>query len=239
MEAQAGGEKAGASGEACGIPAQADSYVFAVSWQPAFCETKPNKPECRIDDPKAYQATHFTLHGLWPNKTGCGKNYGYCGTVKYQPANFCDYPKVTLSPEVREKLAVVMPGVGSGSCLERHEWYKHGSCQNRTADQYYGLATALVRQFNDSGISKFMSEHIGKQASLEDFRAALDSGLGVGASTRAKLGCKDGTLVDIYLNLPAELSPGANLKDLIAQGPLAPADNSCKNGFRIDPIGQR
>ena len=231
-------KKAATSGGACGIPSQADSYVFAVSWQPAFCESKPDKPECRIDDPKVYQASHFTLHGLWPNKTSCGTNYGYCGTVKIQPANFCDYPEVSLSPDVRDKLAVVMPSVVSGSCLERHEWHKHGSCQSGTADQYYAQATALVHQFNDSGLSQFMSEHIGKQVSLEGFRATLDASLGPGASQHAKLGCKNGMLVDIYLSLPAELKPDANLKDLLALAPQAPADNSCKSGFRVDPIGQ-
>jgi len=226
------------AGEACGVPAQADGYVFAVSWQPAFCESKPDKPECKIDDPKVYQATHFTLHGLWPNKTRCGTNYGYCGPVKQKPADFCDYPQVSLSAEVRDKLAVVMPSVGSGSCLERHEWYKHGTCQNGTADEYYAQATALVHEFNDSGIAKFMSERLGKPVSLEAFRAALDASLGAGTSKHAKIGCKDGLLVDIYLNLPAELKPGASLKELIAQGTDAPADNSCKNGFRVDPIGQ-
>ncbi|MFM8330946.1 MAG: ribonuclease T2 family protein, partial [Candidatus Methylumidiphilus sp.] len=228
----------GAAGAACSLGGQADSYVFAVSWQPAFCESKPDKPECSIDDPKVYQATHFTLHGLWPNKTACGTNYGYCGAVKDKPAEFCGYPAVELSPEVRSQLAIVMPSVASGSCLERHEWHKHGTCQSGTPDQYYALATRLVREFNDSGAAAFMAEHIGQQVSLEDFRAALDQGLGAGASRHAKLGCKDGLLVDIYINLPAELKPDASLKDLLAQSPDAPADKTCASGFRVDPIGQ-
>jgi ribonuclease T2 len=239
VAAAAGGDGPGPAGAACGVPAQADGYVFAVSWQPAFCESQPSQPECNINDPNAYQATHFTLHGLWPNKTGCGRNYSYCGPVKTPPANFCAYPHVALSPEVRNKLAVVMPSVGAGSCLERHEWHKHGTCQNGTADQYYGQAAALVQQFNDSGIAKFMGGRIGRQVSLAEFRAALDAGLGEGASKRTKIGCKDGLLVDVYLSLPAELKPGASLKDLLAQGPRAPADYSCKNGFRVDAIGQQ
>jgi ribonuclease T2 len=233
------GNKAPAPGAACSIAAQADGYVFAVSWQPAFCESKPDKPECSITDAKAYQATHFTLHGLWPNKTSCGTNYGYCAEVKTKPANFCDYPPVSLSPEVKTKLAEVMPSVSSNSCLERHEWHKHGTCQSSTANEYYERATALVRQFNDSGISQFISSRIGQTVSLEEFRTAMDADLGAGASKRAKIGCsKDGLLVDIYINLPAELKPDASLKELIAQAPEASADNSCKNGFRVDAIGQ-
>jgi ribonuclease T2 len=228
----------GAAGAACGLGGQADSYVFAVSWQPAFCESKPDKPECSIADPQVYQATHFTLHGLWPNKNACGTNYGFCGEVKVKPAEFCDYPAVGLSPEVRSQLAIVMPSVASGSCLERHEWHKHGTCQSGTPDQYYALATRLVREFNDSGIAAFMAKHIGQQVGLQAFQDALDKGLGEGASRHAKLGCKDGLLVDIYMNLPAELKPDASLKELLAQSAPAPADNTCKSGFRVDPIGQ-
>jgi ribonuclease T2 len=40
--------------------------VLSVSWQPAFCETKRNKPECATESPDRFDATHFTLHGLWP-----------------------------------------------------------------------------------------------------------------------------------------------------------------------------
>ena len=228
----------GAAGAACGLSGQADSYVFAVSWQPAFCESKPDKPECSITDPKVYQATHFTLHGLLANKNACGTNYGFCGEVKVKPAEFCAYPAVGLSPEVRSQLAVVMPSVGSGSCLERHEWHKHGTCQSGTPDQYYALATRLVHEFNDSGVAKFMAGRIGQQVSLQEFRDTLDQSLGKGASQRAKLGCKDGLLVDIYMNLPAELKPDSSLKDLLAQSAPAPADNTCNSGFRVDPIGQ-
>jgi ribonuclease T2 len=234
---QASSAKEGGGG-ACSITNEADSYVFAVSWQPAFCENKPEKPECRITDPKAYQATHFTLHGLWPNKTSCGTNYGFCGSVKIPPRDFCEYPAVELSKTVYDKLAEVMPSASSGSCLERHEWYKHGTCQSRAADQYYSQAVDLVRQFNDSGISKFMSEHIGQQVSLNEFRTVLNQSLGEGASKHAKLGCKNGLLVDIYLSLPADLKAGSNLKDLLPKAPIAAFDSSCKNGFLVEAIGQ-
>src|ERR1700727_84876 len=41
-------------------------YVLSVSWQPAFCETKRDKTECATQSPERFDATHFTLHGLWP-----------------------------------------------------------------------------------------------------------------------------------------------------------------------------
>ena len=177
---------------------------------------------------------------MWPNKTSCGTHYGFCGAVKEKAKtdSFCVYPEVALSPEVKAKLAEVMPSVGAGSCLERHEWHKHGSCQSGSADEYYALATSLVHQFNDSGVSKFISGRLNQHVSLEEFRAAMDADLGPGASKHAKIGCKDGLLVDIYLSLPAALKPDAKLKDLLAQAPEAPADNTCNAGFLVDPIGQ-
>src|SRR3546814_1497468 len=46
--------------------AAADFFVLAVSWQPAFCETRPAKPECVTQDEDRFDASHFALHGLWP-----------------------------------------------------------------------------------------------------------------------------------------------------------------------------
>lgn len=232
-----GGGGTAASGDICHVAGNADSYVFALSWQSAFCESKPDKPECQISDPKVYQATHFTLHGLWPNKNGCGINYDYCGSVKAKPSgSFCDYPDVALAAQTRKDLTVVMPGVAS--CLERHEWHKHGTCQKETPDRYFELAASLVRQFNDSGVAQFMTRRLGQRVGPNDFRAVLNAGLGAGADRHVKLGCKDGLLVDVQLSLPADVRPNADLKALLAKGPAAPADNSCKNGFRVDAIGQ-
>src|SRR6266536_5805604 len=40
--------------------------VLALSWQPSFCETHSSKPECAAETAASFEATHFTLHGLWP-----------------------------------------------------------------------------------------------------------------------------------------------------------------------------
>ncbi len=41
-------------------------YTLAVSWQPAFCEARTRTPECRSQTPGRFDASHFSLHGLWP-----------------------------------------------------------------------------------------------------------------------------------------------------------------------------
>jgi len=57
-------------GQGKAAPSGKPEYVFALSWQPAFCETKSSKTECRAQNPNEFDATNFTLHGLWPQPNG-------------------------------------------------------------------------------------------------------------------------------------------------------------------------
>ena len=50
-------------------------FVLAISWQPAFCETRPEKPECDSQTPDRFDAANFALHGLWPQP----RSRDYCG----------------------------------------------------------------------------------------------------------------------------------------------------------------
>lgn len=230
-----------ATGPACRVAGRADSHVLALSWQPAFCETRRHRiaefPECRIDDPRAWQAGHFTLHGLWPNQRECGKDYGFCGEVKRKEDDFCDYPQVELLNETRAALALVMPSVTAGSCLERHEWHKHGTCQTGLSDdEYYALSVDLTHQFNDAGMAYFVNRRLGEAVRTEDFLARLDAVLGAGARQRVALDCQDGLLVEVRIALPLEIPPGEDLERLLAAA--APSGGSdCGDAFRVDPIG--
>ncbi|UJP04581.1 MAG: ribonuclease T, partial [Nitrosomonas sp.] len=227
----------GNSGGNCDTAGQADSYVLALSWQPAFCETKPDKAECRITDPKVYQARHFALHGLWPNKKNCGTHYGFCGDIKKQKNDFCDYPAVQLDNDTRASLAEVMPSVTAGSCLERHEWHKHGTCQGWSITEYFDVSADLVRQFNDSGMAYFMNRRIGQQVRSEDFINRAAAVLGLAARDRIKLNCSQGMLVEIQLNLSADLAAGTDLEKLLANAPVQGKSN-CGDTFLVDAIGQ-
>lgn len=221
----------------CSKAGYADSYVLALSWQPAFCEIKANKPECSVTDPDVYQARHFTLHGLWPNQKQCGIDYGFCGEVKQKQEDFCNYPAVDLDTASRDSLAEVMPSVSAGSCLERHEWHKHGTCQAHwSVQQYYELSADLTRQFNDSGMAYFMNRRIGQVVRTEDFVNRLAAVLGEAARNRIKLICKQDMLVEVQLMLAANLSLGHDLEALIATAPLQ-AGSECGSTFRVDPIG--
>ena len=230
---QSGGEQRGS----CNTPGLEDSYVLALSWQPAFCDTHRNKPECQIDDKKSYQARNFTLHGLWPNKASCGKNYGFCGDVRSSPGDFCDYPMLQLFTEVRAELSVVMPSAAAGSCLQRHEWFKHGTCQlDWSMDKYFETAVELTQQFNESGIAYFINRHIGKTVSEKDFINKVDCAQGTDAHKRLELTCKSGYLVDVYIHLPGTIKESDDLGSLMQQG-QGDFKSNCGGQFKIDPIG--
>jgi ribonuclease T2 len=238
LQVVAGGGGNGSGGSsACHTAGLAENFKLALSWQPAFCEDHPSKPECAITDTQTYQARNFTLHGLWPNKSSCGINYDYCGEVTRQPGDMCDYPALQLYTAVKEALKTVMPSAAAGSCLERHEWHKHGTCQSQwSIDEYFEHSVDLTRQFNESGVAYYMARRIGQTVSEEEFLNRVDCALGSGARQRVQLNCVDGNLVDIYINLPAQMAANEDLGALMSRAEPSFRSN-CNGRFRIDPIG--
>jgi ribonuclease T2 len=212
-----------------------DSYVLALSWQPAFCESHRSKKECAINFDASYQkAGNFTLHGLWPNREACGTNYGNCEHQRRQ-RDFCQYPAIEMSPEVVKQLRQAMPG--TASCLERHEWWKHGTCQlDWDSSQYFEVALDLTGQFNDSGMKKYMAGNMGNRVKTDDFLKQVDNALGAGASERLQVLCTGGKLTDVYISLPARILPGARLNELVMR---AQPDfrSTCGDSFTIDAVG--
>jgi len=224
----------------CQTAGQEDSYVFAVSWQPAFCEGHSGKPECAVTDPNVYQAKNFTLHGLWPNKQSCGTGYGFCGSIKKKLKSFCDYPMVPMSSSTYDELEVVMPSAAAGSCLQRHEWYKHGTCQTEwTADAYFDTAMGLLKDFNN-GVAPFVDSNIGKSVSTVSFFKVIDEAFGKDAHQRMQISCFDNQLVDVYMALPENLPDNSSLKVLIQQSEnkYSKPNKNCGASFKIDAIGQ-
>ncbi|MCV6590920.1 MAG: ribonuclease T2 [Marinobacterium sp.] len=229
----------------CDTPNTYDSHVLAISWQPAFCEGKPTKPECKTLDTGRYDADHFTLHGLWPNKNSCGINYSACGAVKQSFQSFCDYPAMNLDDIVRENLSVAMPGARYGSCLQRHEWWKHGVCRDADPNAYFNLSMALLRQINLSDFRlNFIKPNIGKTVQRSDFETEFDNSFGDGASERLKLSCnRANKLTEIQMALPKVLYKDGQpqpLSDLFAQTPAnAPGNRgSCGSSFELDLAGE-
>ncbi|WP_419419661.1 ribonuclease T2 family protein [Legionella sp. D16C41] len=198
------------------VPGMADSYVLALSWQPGFCQTygyEAGKPECLHLSPNSYQASHLVLHGLWPNQADCGQSYGFCGITPQ--ANHCDYPALNFSEKVANLLKLLMPSFAVGSCLERHEWYKHGSCQILSNDDYFSLALRLTQEMQATLFGDYLHNHLGQRVPLTQLRQVIEQSFGKNAPNKVYLGCKNGYLVDIFVQLPALIPFNEPLSSLI------------------------
>lgn len=215
-------------------PGFADSYVLALSWQPGFCQTygyDAGKPECQHLPAQSYQASHLVLHGLWPNQHSCGDHYGFCGVQA--AANHCDYAPVSLSDKVSGQLRTLMPAYSAGSCLERHEWNKHGSCQSLSSDDYFGLATRLTREADQTPLALYLRDHIGHRVTRDLLRDKVRQSFGVEATRKVYFGCKNGLLVDVYIQLPAIMPDDASLTHLIDEAPEFARYEGCPESIGI------
>ncbi len=213
-------------------------YVLAMSWQPAFCEGLPNKVECRRQTPQSFEATHFTLHGLWPQP----RRAVFCGVDKAVATadNAHDWealPEVKLSPETRNALDQVMPG--TQSFLERHEWIKHGTCYpGGEPEAYFRDSIRILGEINSSPVQAFVAANVGQTVQSSELRAKFEEAFGPGAGDRVRVSCKtDGgrqLITEITVGLAGDIPSGAAIKDLIAGA--RPTDPGCPRGL-IDPAG--
>ncbi len=192
--------------------------LLAISWQNAFCQMHQNKRECRNVKPTAYAASHFTLHGLWPqprNNVNCQGN-----------------PKVRLDKALYQELLVVMPAAKSG--LQNHEWKKHGTCYGKKADAYFEDSIALVKQINASAVRELFKRNVGRQLSKKNVMLAFDKAFGKGAGRKVKMMCKKGLITELQINLEGKIDPETNLKELLKGAKNA--RGGCMKG-RVDAVG--
>ncbi len=224
--------------KSCDRAGNADSYVLALSSQPGFCETygyEAGKPECRKLSKDSYQANHLTLHGLWPNMNFCGQRYGFCNVTPQ--TNHCDYEPLSLAPQIASELKKLMPSFNYGSCLERHEWNKHGSCQFLSVDDYFSLAMRLTKEVDNSPLGNYLTNHQGQAVRLSVLRDMIDKTFGSSNREKIYLGCKNNVLVDIYIQLPADLNV-ASIVDLVNEAPNNHARDLCGKTVIISHFNQ-
>jgi len=216
----------------CQIANQNDAYVLAVNWQPGFCKNRKNHPECDAIATDSIALTNFSLHGLWPNKKSCNSNYAFCDAqVPSERPTMCDLPTVTVNPRLVHALREYMPSTRYGSCLERHEWWKHGTCSDLSEDEYFDLSLSMLHQINRSDLSQFMRSNAGKEVSKKEFNAMIDSSFGNGASKHFSLRCRKSIFEELQIQLPKEIGTSA-LRTLIQRSALAPK-SSCGDYISI------
>jgi ribonuclease T2 len=220
---------------------EATDLVLALSWQPAFCETRPSKPECRQLNDGLLPITEqqLSLHGLWPQPRG----NVYCGvpeSIKQidKPDRWDELPAPELDADTAERLAVAMPG--TASFLERHEWIKHGTCffGDRNGDEYYDDTLLVMDAINDSEVGVFLAANVGAEIETSDLLQVFDAAFGDGAGDRVQVACtgdQGRVLVqELKIALMGEITETSDVGDLIlAASPQSPG---CPRGI-IDPAG--
>jgi len=214
-------------------------FILAVSWQPAFCETRPNRPECRSQREGRRDATRFSLHGLWPQPRG----NEYCnvpGEIEQasKRGKWHDLPALDLSGPTRDELSSLMPGYRS--FLHRHEWYKHGTCMEATPQTYFEISNRLLNDLNRTPLRELFTRNIGKEISARQIRVAIREAYGDTARNRITVSCKrDGRRMLINeLRISYAFDPVAtdftNIDALLADAETLPI--GCEGGI-VDPVG--
>ncbi|HEY9847702.1 MAG TPA: ribonuclease T2 [Candidatus Caenarcaniphilales bacterium] len=215
-------------------------YLLALSWQPSFCETKPNKSECQSQTAQRFDATNLVLHGLWPQPR---KNV-YCNVSKDlirldENNRWSELPPIELSEETRTALAVKMPGFASD--LHLHEWYKHGTCYSNSPEEYYQESIALLDQVNSSSVRDLFASNIGNFLSSNEIRGQFDEAFNEGAGSKVQVQCKedidenrDNMVVELQINLKGDIQLDTPIATLLEAGKTVPS--GCPLG-EIDPAG--
>ncbi|SDY07050.1 ribonuclease T2 family protein [Nitrosomonas halophila] len=222
------------SASKCNVPGKVDSFVLALTWQPAFCAINSRKKECQTREGDNRPSSGFALHGLWPNNRSCGANYGFCGQVGAPEKDFCGYPAIPLNHLIRESLKEVMPSVKAQSCLQRHQWHKHGVCQtNWSVNEYFSLSIALTHWFNQAGMARMMQRMHGQVVRTDAFMTEMEIILGNAARRKVVLICKQNKLLEIRLNFAADLAEEKDPGKLMARAPDAKENTSCGKSFRV------
>ncbi len=218
-----------------------DSYVFSVEWTKAFCEGKAGLPECSALHPGDFAASNLALHGLWPDQNAdTSHTYGYCGVDAATRAldkgpTWCRMPDPGASSAVMSRLTPAMPGVAS--CLQNHEWYKHGSCSGYTPDEYFTRATDLVLAVSKTAFGRFLAARVGQTVNAEEVLAAFESEFGAGSRNLVSLSCtKSGgadMLLDVRFHLTQPLRPASEFGKMLL--PVGGKGN-CPASFKLDPL---
>lgn len=231
-----------------GVSASAeDSYLLVLTWQPGFCADHPASAECKSVTPR------LVLHGLWPDwdVNGDGKRDsadGTCVSTDGRQAILAveqlgsdawpRLPPVSLSEASRGDLALVMPGVAAG--LDRHEWWKHGTCSGLKPDDYFATATLLARQVERGRLAKLLVATAGASIARNRLLDAFAEDFGKGAARALTLDCeKTGAataLIEIRIRLKrAEIAQGLNRDSLAI--PDKPARGDCGPSVLVPGVG--
>ncbi|MGB5633292.1 MAG: hypothetical protein WBM86_11025 [Waterburya sp.] len=223
-------------------PISNSDNLLAISWQPAFCETHQNKTECETQTTERFDASNFTLHGLWPQPRG----NDYCNVssdIKALDKNkkWSEMPPISLSDELFQELKQKMPGVASD--LHLHEWYKHGTCYSETPEEYYRESLTLLDQVNNSEVRELFASNLGMIVTSDEILTEFDQAFGNDAGNKVAISCATDNqptnrrmIGELKLNLKGDIDSDTTMTELFEQGKTVKSRNVCSAG-EIDPAG--
>jgi ribonuclease T2 len=212
------------------------THVLAVGWEPTFCLQHMDKAECANENKQSFEATHLSLHGLWPQPRG----KAYCNVTGNLVAadknhDWASLPEPELSDATRKRLSAVMPGFQSG--LQRHEWIVHGTCYGTTADSYFNRAAEFAEQINASAVQQLFAQSLDKSLSSDAIRAAFDQAFGAGAGARVTVNCQgkgaQRKIGELLISLAGDVAGSAPIGDVISAA--APVPPGCPSGLITQP----
>lgn len=223
-------------------PFSSSENLLAISWQPAFCETHQNKTECETQTTGRFDASNFTLHGLWPQP----RSNSYCNVndeiqTLDRERKWSQLPPIRLSESLLQELTQKMPGVASN--LHLHEWYKHGTCYSETPEEYYQESLALLAQVNNSEVRELFVTNLGTEVNGDDILAEFETAFGNDAKDKVAISCatdnqptKRRMIVELKLNLKGEIESDTTMTKLLTTGQTVNSRDVCPAG-EIDPAG--
>ncbi len=202
--------------------------VLVLNWHNTFCETHGNRKECKRDGGE--YKNHLVLHGLWPQP----RNNLYCGIdskIKYldKSKRWNALPSLNLNSQVSNLLNQYMPG--SKSNLQRHEYYKHGTCYDSDANRYFLDALTMVKEA-DQSIGDFLRQNVGKKIKLINLKRAAVKAFGDDIKYKIAIKCKGRVLNEIWISLKGK---GNSIKPLLKGA--KPIHSTCQEAI-VDAPGK-
>ncbi|WVT72027.1 ribonuclease [Sinorhizobium chiapasense] len=225
----AAGEEMSDQGASEGAGARTE-YVLAVSWQPGFCETRPQRKECESQTAERFDATNLSLHGLWPLRKS------YCGVAadvrtKDRKGNWLDLPKLAMADDTAARLLIAMPGVQSG--LDRHQWLRSGTCQGGSVDDYFSAQLRMLEELNRSAVGALFRQRIGSELDEATIKQAFDQSFGAGAGDRVRMRCQTvqgrSIITGLTIGLTGDVLKASSLGPLIQAA--GPTEFKCAKGI--------
>ncbi|KQU73961.1 ribonuclease [Ensifer sp. Root142] len=205
-------------------------YVLAVSWQPGFCETRPQRKEFANQTAERFDATNLSLHGLWPLRKS------YCGVAaemrtQDRKGDWLDLPKLAMADDTAARLLVAMPGVQSG--LDRHQWLRSGTCQTAPVDDYFATQLHMLDELNRSAVGALFRARIGSELDEKAIKQAFDQSFGAGAGDRVRMRCQTvagrSVITGLTIGLTGDVSGKSSLAPLIQAA--GPTEFKCAKGI--------